>query len=134
MKNVFFATALIVSNGRRRVTRGPSPANSATYGVHPGGAGGPHRTSSKKVSKNFGLEDIYVFQINLEMKELIFIPKYAPIQRLHLFLITLPFVFTIKSESASAMEDLQAEMKLLNWHKLANEAALKVSMRFFHCI
>jgi len=24
------------------------------------------------------------------------------------------------------MEDLQAEMKLLNWHKLANEAALKV--------
>jgi hypothetical protein len=24
------------------------------------------------------------------------------------------------------MEELEAEMKLLNWHKLANEAALKV--------
>lgn len=28
------------------------------------------------------------------------------------------------------MEELQAEMKLLNWHKLANEAALKVR-KFF---
>lgn len=26
------------------------------------------------------------------------------------------------------MEDLQAEMKLLNWHKLANEAALKAAL------
>ena len=29
--------------------------------------------------------------------------------------------------STSTVEELQAEMKLLNWHKLANEAALKVS-------
>ena len=28
--------------------------------------------------------------------------------------------------STSTVEELQAEMKLLNWHKLANEAALKV--------
>ena len=39
--------------------------------------------------------------------------------------------------STSTVEELQAEMKLLNWHKLANEAALKVSenrrIYFFTC-
>jgi len=36
--------------------------------------------------------------------------------------------FRILRERASAMEELQAEMKLLNWHKLANEAALKAAL------
>ena len=31
-----------------------------------------------------------------------------------------------KTGHEGAMEDLEAEMKLLNWHKLANESALKV--------
>lgn len=32
--------------------------------------------------------------------------------------------------NTSTVEELQAEMKLLNWHKLANEAALKVRSCF----
>ena len=35
---------------------------------------------------------------------------------------------TKKDSHKSALEDLEAEMKLLHWHKLANEAALKAAL------
>jgi hypothetical protein len=37
-------------------------------------------------------------------------------------------LYSPHSAHATAMEELQAEMKLLNWHKLANEAALKAAL------
>jgi hypothetical protein len=41
------------------------------------------------------------------------------------------YLFCRVSGHEASIEELQAEMKLLNWHKLANEAALKVAFFAF---